>query len=239
MTQEQIVTLIVLAVILLVILPIYKSKTGRSMSEILVGRGKKRENSGAEKKKSKPTMKNGSTNDLKYFLSEIMVFASRNKMKLVVPGLIKYRGDEANVTAYLVSKSGILGIHCMGFNGEISTSDGGERDWTQTMNGETSSIESPLLKIEHSRSVVKPAFESAGITAPLSFAAVFTTTGVKLTPAVWNCENVYSGRRFMDTLKEKTDNLSAGDTDVEKTAQAIAGLVGIEKMREQAKKKRK
>ena len=239
MTQEQIVTLIVLAVILLVILPIHKSKTGRSMSEILVGRGKKNENSGTEKKKSKPSMKNGSTNDLKYFLSEIMVFAARNKMKLVAPGLIKYKGDEANVTAYLVSKSGILGIHCMGFNGEIKASGTGESEWTQTMNGETVTIESPLLKMEHSRSVVKPAFESAGITAPLEFAAVFTTAGVKLAADVWSCENVYSGKRFMDILKEKTAELSAGETDVEKTAQAIADLVGIEKMREQAKKKHK
>ena len=258
MTSNQILTVVILAVLLLLILPMYKSRTGKDFSEIIFGRRKDSDRVGGRiglnrrsspsddtpeaRKHREPHLNNGTAGDLKYFISSLVALAQRKKMKVVAPGTVVYKGKSANVTAFLVAKNRVICVHCLGFNGVITPSDDGSGNWMQHMNGEDIPFEGPVALRERCRPIVEGAFEKAGITVPLEFAAVFTTNGVKPDNSVLQYENVFVRNRFIDYVKKNADSLSQGDIDVEATALRIADVVGIEKMKQKeqaAKKSRK
>ena len=96
-STEQIAFVIVMAVLLMFVLPIVQSRTGKSLSELLFGVGRKKKQDGADgaPKKSagrEPRMNNGTRNDLTVFVSQLLKTANKNGMGVVAPGLVEYKG---------------------------------------------------------------------------------------------------------------------------------------------------
>jgi len=238
MGTGQIVTVCVFAVLLLLILPMYRSRTGKDFSEIVFG--KKKNPLGAEQKRKKePHLNNGTAGDLRYFLSSLISTAMRKKMRVVAPGRIHYQGQTADVTAFLVHRSGVTGIVCLGFNGIIKQPEDGNGDWIQHMNGADIPFKNPLAVRNKYREIVKPAFEKAGLDVSLDFVTVFTTNGVCLDQSIASLDRVFYRNRYTDYIVKNAGELSAGTVEVDSTAKKIADLVGIEelKKKEQARKK--
>ena len=91
-STEQIAFVIVMAVLLMFVLPIVQSRTGKSLSELLFGVGRKKKQDGADgaPKKSagrEPRMNNGTRNDLTVFVSQLLKTANKNGMGVVAPGI--------------------------------------------------------------------------------------------------------------------------------------------------------
>lgn len=238
MNTSQIITVCVLAVLLLLILPMYRSRTGKDISEILIGR-KKNPLGAVPESKNEPHLNNGTAGDLRYFLSSLIKTAMRKKMKVVAPGRISSKGKTADVTAFLVHKSGITGIVCLGYNGIIRQSPDGTGDWTQHINGEDIPFKNPLSVRENYMQIIKPAFEKAGLDEPVDFVTVFTTNGVQLENSIADLDKVFYRNRFTDYIVKNADALNTGTLDVDAAAKTIAGLVGIEKLKMQEKQRSK
>lgn len=238
MNTSQILTVCILAILLLLILPMYKSRTGRDFSEIIFGR-KKNPLGAVTESKNEPHLNNGTAGDLKYFLTSLIKTAMRKKMKVVAPGCINYKGKTADVTAFLVHKSGVTGIACLGFNGTIRQAADGKGDWIQHMNGKDIPFSNPLAEREKYMQIVKPAFEKAGIDVPLDFVTVFTTNGVNLENSIADLDNIFYRNRYTDYISKNADALSDGTLDVDSTAKKIAELVGIEELKKQQAQSKK
>ena len=239
MTTTQILTVSVLAILLLLILPMYKSRTGRDFSETIVGKVKKNTLGADYGSKKEPHLNNGTAGDLRYFLSSLVRTAMRKKMKVVAPGRVVYKGKTAEVTAFLVHGSGITGIICLGYNGSIKMPADGKGNWVQHMNGEDIPFESPLAVRERYLEIVKPAFEKNGIEGPVDFVTVFTTNGVNLDSSIASAENVFYRNRYTDYIVKNAAVLSEGSLDVDRTAEKIAKLVGIAELKKQENSRRK
>ena len=238
MTTSQILTVVILAILLLLILPMYKSRTGRDFSEVLIGKLKK-EPLGADKgPQREPHLNNGTAGDLRYFLSSLISVALKKKMKVVAPGRIRYKGKTAEVTAFLVHKSGITGILCLGYNGSIRPAEADGSKWTQHMNGQDIPFDDPLSVRQKCYDIVKPALEGAGIDAPLDFVTVFTTNGVKLDYRIASMEGIFYRNRYIDHIRRNADTLNTGTLDVFDTAARLAKLAGIDELKKQEKEKK-
>ena len=238
MTTSQILPVVILAILLLLILPMYKSRTGRDFSEVLIGKLKK-EPLGADKgPQREPHLNNGTAGDLRYFLSSLISVALKKKMKVVAPGRIRYKGKTAEVTAFLVHKSGITGILCLGYNGSIRPAEADDSKWTQHMNGQDIPFDDPLSVRQKCYDIVKPALEGAGIDAPLDFVTVFTTNGVKLDYRIASMEGIFYRNRYIDHIRRNAGTLNTGTLDVFDTAARLAKLAGIDELKKQEKEKK-
>ena len=238
MTTSQILPVVILAILLLLILPMYKSRTGRDFSEVLIGKLKK-EPLGADKgPQREPHLNNGTAGDLRYFLSSLISVALKKKMKVVAPGRIRYKGKMAEVTAFLVHKSGITGILCLGYNGSIRPAEADGGKWTQHMNGQDIPFDDPLSVRQKCYDIVKPALEGAGIDAPLDFVTVFTTNGVKLDYRIASMEGIFYRNRYIDHIRRNAGTLNTGTLDVFDTAARLAKLAGIDELKKQEKEKK-
>ena len=239
MTTTQILTVCILAILLLLILPMYKSRTGRDFSEIIMGKVKKNPLGADYGAKKEPHLNNGTAGDLRYFLSSLVRTAMRKNMKVVAPGRVVYKGKTAEVTAFLVHRSGITGIVCLGYNGSIRQPADGKGNWIQHMNGEDIPFENPLTVRERYLEIVKPAFEKNGIEGPVDFVTVFTTNGVNLESSIASLENVFYRNRYTDYIVKNAGDLSEGTLDVAGTADKIAKLVGIAELKKQENTRKK
>lgn len=225
-TLGQIVIGILLGVIAVVFIRKFQNRTGINVSELLFGSKKKEETKGEKEKKkefSGPKGKNGTKADLTVFISQLLRAAGKRGMRVVAPGTVQYKGEMARLTAFLISPSGVTGIYCLGFGGEIRT--GGEGNpWCQYMNGEKRTFENPVLACRKQYELVRGAMDEAGLTAPLDIVAVFTNKAAVLPKEASG--TVYSQERFIEHIKN-THAFQIGSTDLEQTTKVLAKLAGI------------
>lgn len=188
-----------------------------------------------KKKPSRPKEKNDTKTELTLFASELLKTASRNGMRVVMPGIVDYKGESSRLTAFLISPRGITGVYCLGFGGSIRAGEG-EKPWKQFMNGEEKQIENPIVVCRQQQELVEAAMREAGIFAELEVVAVFTNSAVKLSmnPSAL----VYTKKDFLAHIKD-TDALKRGSLDVEKATKDMAALADIEGRKEAVKRKKK
>ncbi|EEQ61046.1 hypothetical protein CBFG_04758 [Clostridiales bacterium 1_7_47FAA] len=237
-STEQIAFVIVMAVLLMIVMPIVQSRTGKSLSELLFGASRKKKPDGAEKPSKKgggrePRMNNGTKNDLTVFVAQLLKFANKNGMGVVAPGSVEYQGKTAQLIAFLVAPSGVTGIYCLGFGGVVSP---GEKDgpWKQHMNGQDLTFRNPLTVCKEQYELVKAAMDEAGVKGNLDIVTVFTNPRVtlKATPSAL----IYTQKQFMEHLKN-TDSLKRGDIDVKEMTGVLARLAKIKEKKAGRNKK--
>lgn len=222
---SQILLIVLLAVLLLIIMPIFQSRTGKSLSEVLFGvRPKKKQDEKHKAPAREPRINNGTKGELTAFVAQLLRFAGKNGMRLVAPGTVEYKGEKARLTAFLVAPGGVVGIYCLGFGGTI-TKDDKPSPWRQHINGEDRTFENPEAVCQKQRQLVVKAMEEAGIQAPLTIVTVFTNARAAL---VSPPEGVYTPKSLTAYLKENRE-LKSGGVDMEKTARELAVLAGIKK----------
>ena len=239
-STEQIAFVIVMAVLLMFVLPVVQSRTGKSLSELLFGVGRKKKQDGADgaPKKSagrEPRMNNGTRNDLTVFVSHLLKTANKNGMGVVAPGLVEYKGKTAQLVAFLVAPSGVTGIYCLGFGGVVMP---GEKDgpWKQHMNGQDTTFRNPLAVCKEQYELVRAAMDEAGVKADLDIVTVFTNSRVTL-KAVPSAR-IYTQKQFMEHLKN-TDSLKWGDVDVKEMTKVLARLAKIKEKKAGRNKKQR
>ena len=230
-STEQIAFVIVMAVLLMFVLPIVQSRTGKSLSELLFGVGRKKKQDGADgaPKKSagrEPRMNNGTRNDLTVFVSQLLKTANKNGMGVVAPGLVEYKGKTAQLVAFLVAPSGVTGIYCLEKDGP----------WKQHMNGQDTTFRNPLAVCKEQYELVRAAMDEAGVKADLDIVTVFTNSRVTL-KAVPSAR-IYTQKQFMEHLKN-TDSLKRGDVDVKEMTKVLARLAKIKEKKAGRNKKQR
>ena len=229
----QIVLIAVIAALFLVVLPRIQSRTGKSMSELLLGINKKKEKQGeegrtAEKSRGRePKQKNGTQGDLTIFVSQLLKFAGKNGMSVVAPGMGEYQGKTALLVALLVAPHGVTGIHCVGFGGTITPGEG-SKPWNQHMNGKDLMFTNPRVFCQEQYDLVRAAMDEEGINGDLNIVTVFTNPRVNL--LYGPSDSVFTQKQFMEYLKN-TELLKTGDLDVADTTRILAKLAKIQEKR--------
>lgn len=228
-TPGQIAFVIVMAILLMFILPMIQSRTGKNITEILFGFKRKSDTRvQAPAPKREPRISNGTKGELTAFVAQLLKYASKNGMHLVAPGTVKYQGKTARLTALLVAPGGITGIYCLGFGGTISPHSQSSpaepsRPWKQHINGQDLTFENPLKVCQEQYRIVQGALEEAGITADLKIVTVFTNARANLLSAP---SLVFTQKMFLSYLYDNKD-LKNGSLDAHKVALTLADLAGV------------
>lgn len=228
-TPGQIAFVIVMAIVLMFVLPIIQSRTGKSITEILFGFKRRSETRvQTQPQKREPRINNGTKGELTAFVSQLLKYASKNGMHLVAPGTVKYQGKTARLTALLVAPGGITGIYCLGFGGTISPHSQSSpadpsRPWKQHINGQDLTFDNPLKVCQEQHQILCGALEEAGISADVKIVTVFTNARAKLLSAP---SLVFTQRMFMNYLYDNRE-MKNGSLDTRGTALILADLAGI------------
>lgn len=220
----QIAFVLLMAVLLMFVLPMLQSKTGKSLSQILFGSFKKKGSGPDPVPTKEPRLRNGSRDDLTVFLSKLIRSAKKRGMQVVAPASVSYKGKKSRLIAFLVHKSGVTGLYCLGYGGTITASDS-SRSWKQHMNGRDISFPDPLAACEEQRAFIQEAMTQAGIKAELDVVTVFTNPSAVIEHRP---QRIYRSNEFFNYI-EQVSALGNGDLNVEETARALAKLSGIYK----------
>ncbi len=196
--MSQTVAMIAVMAVVFIILPaILKKLTGRDFIELLVGRplfGKRKKDknpsdsakSGGEGKNSDSEKggkkeKNSDNSDILKTISDCMNFARRNQYYPIAPGILKKGALETKLPVILVMRSGVVGINLFGYGGAVSAKKDDEM-WTQTMNGDSRQIPSPVRQSERQSQILKQFLTECGFRdVDVSVVSVFTQKSVKVT----------------------------------------------------------
>lgn len=223
---------VLLAVLVVVVIPFFEERTGINITKHFFGIRRKKsadKKAGQAATRQRPQMHNGTKGELTAFVAQLLRFSAKNKMRLVAPGTVAYKGSTARLTSLLVAPGGIIGVYCLGFGGTITPSsppDSGS--WRQHMNDQDSSFENPLAVCKEQYRLVASTMEEAGIQGNLKIVTVFTNPKATLQSYP---SSVYTQRRFMEYIKTEP-SLKNGTLDVEQTALALAKLANIKKKSE-------
>jgi hypothetical protein len=235
---SQLIIIAIMAVLLILVVPVIESRTGKSLTEILFGvRRKKSKNGsdGASVPAKEPRINNGTKGELMSFLSKLIRFAGKNGMQTVTPAIFSYKGKTSRLAALLVTPGGVIGVFCQGYGGTI-TGALEPAAWKQHINGEDRTFENPLKVCREQQNLMQEAMQAAGIEGTVDVVAVFTNARATLREIP--SSRIYSQDAFMDHLRS-TSALRNGSLDVEKTAKALAEMVDIKGKKESKNKKRK
>lgn len=238
-TPGQIAFVVVMAILLMFVLPMIQSRTGKNITEILFGFKRKSDTRvQTQTNKREPRINNGTKGELTAFVAQLIKFASKNGMHLVAPGTVKHNGKTARLTAILVAPGGITGIYCLGFGGTISPHSKSapadpSRPWRQHINGEDLTFENPMKVCQEQYHILQGALEEAGITADLKIVTVFTNARATLLSAP---SLVFTQKMFLNYLYENKD-LKNGSLDAHQVALTLADLAGVKNTKAEKNKK--
>ena len=207
-TYEQLLPFI-LALLLIWIIPMMLSRFGLTASDLmrmLFSSYRKQDyDESALRLRSRtltqrtPHLKNSGTAELMELISQLVTFANRNHVMLVYPGTVSFGGRTANLVAFVVTKSEIIGLNCFGYSGTVGT-DG--KSWYQDMNGVHTKLDDPMKLSRTQAEIVRPALMDAGFEkTPFRVVSVFTSRSVTLE----NAPNgyVFTTRGLISYLKER------------------------------------
>lgn len=206
-TYEQILPFI-LALLLIWIIPMMLSKYGLTANDLMrmlfSGFRKQDHDASALRLRSQavvkrtPHLKNSGTAEIMELVSSLVTFANRNHIMLIYPGTVSFGGRTANLVAFVVTKSEIIGLNCFGYSGTVGT-DG--KSWYQDMNGVHTKLDDPIKLSRAQAEFVCPALMDAGLEkTPFRVVSVFTSRSVTLenTPD----GHVFTAKGLISYLKE-------------------------------------
>ena len=234
---SQLLFIVVMGVLLLLIVPVFEARTGKSLTELLFGFRRKSDRTKGQTtvKGKEPRINNGTKGELLAFVSQLIRFAGKNGMQVVAPGTVTWKGKTTRLSALLVTPSGITGIYCLGFGGRI-TGVKEPASWRQHINGEDKTFPNPLTACREQEELLREAMADAGIHGDVDVITVFTN------PRATLCEvpssRIYSQSGFMEHLRE-TSALRNGNLEVKETAQKLAVLADVKGKKEEAKNRKK
>lgn len=222
---KQLVFILVMAILLLIIVPVFQARTGKDPLELMFGSRKKKKGEGTSSAvpAKEPRINNGTKGELTAFVAQLLRFTNKNHMRLVAPGTVAWQGRIARITAFVVAPGQIIGVYCLGFGGRI-TAKGEPEPWRQHINGEDRSFENPMTACKREQELVRKAMDDAGIRGDLTMVTVFTNARATLYEVP--SSRIFTQKGFMDYLASTTA-LKNGDIDPEKTAKALAALVKL------------
>ncbi len=222
-TTGRAVFVILMAILLMFVLPMLQSRTGKSFIQLLFGVKKGNEKPVASVRK--PHEKNSSRDDLTVFLSKLIRSAKKSGMQVVAPATFSYKEKKIKLFAFLVHKGGVIGIYCLGYGGILSASASPDKPWEQSLNGKKIKIPNPLEVCREQQLLVSDAMQAAGINTELDVLPVFTNPNISIEHRP---QGIYSAKAFFDYI-EHTSAFRNGDLDVQETAKVLADLVNIKK----------
>ena len=227
--SSQIIFVVVMALLLLIVLPILQSRTGKSLGELFFGSRKgflgNRLSSPGQTPKREPRINNGTRGELTAFISRLLRFANKNGMSLVVPGSIRHNGQTATLTALVIAPGRIIGIQCLGFGGSITTG-AGNAPWNQHINGQDRTLDNPLVSGQKQQRLLQSAATKAGIPCPCDVVTVFTNGRVSFPKGL--PPQVYTQDQFFTYLSENRA-LKNGSLDTRAVSLTFAEMAGIKK----------
>ncbi len=230
--MAQTVTIFIVLALVFIILPVLlKRLTGKDFLQLLVGRSlaKKRRggrDSGAKDgsgddgtEDNRHREKNSSKNDILQTVSELTSFARRNQYYAIIPGMLAKGELETKLPVILVMRSGVVGINLFGYGGELSAKKD-DPEWTQTMNGETVRIPSPIVVSEAARRNLSQIMREIGYgEIEVSVISAFTQKNVKITGPM--ASEVVRSRALTGELS-KSRYVQSKDVDVKAVGEALS-----------------
>lgn len=225
--KGQIIFVVLLALLLVFVLPMLQSRTGKSLGELFFGsrKGPLGGPAGTPRPRREPRLSNGTKGELTAFVARLLRFANGHGMALVCPGSIRHDGQTSILTAILVTPSRIIGIHCMGFAGTI-TPAGGNSPWKQHINGQDLTFDNPAAEAQKQLKLLRSAAGQARLTAPSDVITVFTSRKASFPGGM--PDKVFLLEEFFTALKED-EALQKGSLDVRAASLVLAELAGIKK----------
>ena len=233
-------TVILWAIMILVLVGIpvlLAKKSGKSPMELFFGsrfqgtafdRGSHAGEKGAREAK-KGSQRNSSKDELLATVSDMVSYARRNHFQSLVPGTVMAGGKTANLAVILVTRSGLVGINCFGYGGDIQAYTG-DQQWVQTLNGERRRFDSPVVKNREQRGILQEAAKECGLTLPCQVLGVFTAGSAILMGA--GKTGCYTRKELVEKLGQE-GFLQDGGVDPEKVRELLDAKV----LRAEGKKK--
>jgi len=226
--KGQILFVVIMALLLVFLLPMLQSRTGKTLGELFfgTGHGLLRRKPAAERAPAKePRINNGTKGELTAFVARLLRFANGHGMALVFPGAIRYKGQTASLTAILVTPARIIGVQCLGFGGSI-TPAGGSRPWKQHINGQDLTFDNPTALGQKMLHLLQDAASGSKLAAPADVVTVFTNARSSFPEGL--PAKTYRQEDFFAWLKEN-ETLKNGSLDVRAASLVLADLAGIKK----------
>ena len=191
---ELMPVIIIMALIIFVLPVVIGRATGKNPLEVFFGKhitnhlsfgsgadakGGAQGASAAAGKKTKKE-RNSTGQELMETISAMVNYARRNHYYCVVPGTVEADGEMAILSAILVTKSSVIGIHCFGYGGTVYF-EGRQEKWRQVLNGETVRIDSPVLKNDKQKQILEKVVRKCREEGTdVEVLGVFTAKGVTL-----------------------------------------------------------
>ncbi len=183
-------------------------------------------------KKKKISDRNGTQQDLSEFISRLVTFARRNKVRTIIPATFTYNGEVARISAILIGHGRVLGIFCMGYGGSIEP-DLNRDEWRQELNGQVKYFKNPLKITAGMDTLVKTAMTDEGLDVPFKTVCVFTTPNVDISPVI---QDIYTDDAFFYYLNS-SNWVREGDLDMSVVYDTILRFVPMDEIK-QAQKER-
>lgn len=225
--KGQIIFVVLLALLLVFVLPMLQSHTGKSLGELLFGsrKGPLGGPAGPQTPRREPRIHNGTKGELTAFVARLLRFANGHGMALVFPGSVRCDGQTASLTAILVTPAKIIGLQCLGFAGVITPARG-SNPWKQHINGQDRTFDNPVSQGQQQRRLLQTAAGQSKLAAPSDVVTVFTNAQASFPDGM--PDKVFRLEEFFDALK-KDAALQKGSLDVRAASLALAELAGIKK----------
>ncbi len=230
---QTVVVFIILAVVFIILPTILKRLTGKDIFEVLVGRPlvKKQKTEDAKgnggsadpssKGRDENKEKNSSKADILQLVSEVVSFARRNQFSAIVPGALRKDELETMLPVILVMRSCVVGINVFGYGGAVSAKRSDDT-WTQTLNGATREIPSPLKVSGKQEKILKEILRRSGYeSVGVSVISVFTSKDVKITGP--SAQEIIRPQALVGELR-KNKYMKTKDVDTAAVGKVLADL---------------
>ena len=234
MDLVQMLPVIIIMVLVLIVLPIVLGRmSGKNPMEVFFGErvndtvfGKKKSGTDGnqdgknneKKKKSGPSARNSTKEELLSSVSQLVSYARRNHFYSIVPGTLMMDDEVATFSVILVTRAAVIGFNSFGYGGDIYC-DKGKEKWNQDLGGNKTRIDSPVLKNEKQKEILSGVLKRCGFDdIGYEVYGVFTSPSTVLKNR--SGTDCYTQKDMMNVLQGDSF-LRDRDVDVQKVGKAL------------------
>lgn len=181
MTPTQFATVLFLAFVLVILLPVYRSRRRRGDKPLLSRLMGRQKDEPVPPKSAGRQARNGTKSDLLVTASMVTKAATQNKWFVIMPGFVAVNGEKATLSGIIVTRQGLIAFKCYGFGGQIIA---GADGWRQVINGDERVLPDIRKDCGKQEKILSQVLARCGLEMlPLQVRAVFTTAGTDLSQA--------------------------------------------------------
>lgn len=220
MMPIQFATVLFLAFVLVVVLPVYRSRREKG-SKPLLSRLMYRKKGGPDRPSSVTEQeRNGTKLDLMVAASVVTNVVKLYKWFIIMPGYVTAAGEQATLSGIIVTRQGLVAFKCYGFGGRISVQSG---TWHQQLRGMERTLPDIEADCHRQKEILLRVMEQCGLKdLPVQVCAVFTTDGVDLSHAKDSL--CFTREGFADHLHAPPQQKDTG-VDPQRTGRLISSCV--------------